>query len=103
MPAPPLASLPAIVKAVGTSQSILWTACDNVCVAWVISEALKISEITATPTMPVPFKARTLSWVMPPMAITGIETASQISISICLETSCASSLELVGNTAPTPK
>ena len=44
-----------------------------------MSGCAKIALTTATPTMPLPESRATLSFVMPPMAMTGMDTAAQIS------------------------
>ena len=59
--------------------------------------------ITAIPQIPLPASSLTLSFVIPPIAMTGISTASHIAFNVSKGTSSASSFEPVGNTAPTPK
>lgn len=56
--------------------------------------------ITATP---LPLSLWMFVLLMPPIAITGILTASQMACSVSKLISWASALLLVGNIAPTPK
>ena len=71
--------------------------------ATAVGGALYRALITAIPQIPLPASVDTFSCVIPPMAITGMDTASQIAFNVSCGTSVASSLEPVGNTAPTPR
>ena len=68
-----------------------------------MSSAAKMAETSATPSIPVPASSMMFSLVIPPMAVTGIFTALQISLSVSWLTESASNLVEVENTAPTPR
>ncbi len=72
-------------------------------VASYISLFENIADITATPSIPVCFNCIMFSSLIPPIAITGMFTASQIALSVVNDTLLASNLVEVENTAPTPR
>ena len=62
----------------------------------------KSADTTAIPSISVPLSLVTLSLVIPPIATTGIETESAISLSDSVLNGCVSFYVDVLNTAPAP-